>query len=185
MKEWKRIEPTTLHKVGWRSIVTKTFLTPDNKTAEFDTIGLEGEQCVGIIAVTTEGKILICKQYRVGPEKIMYEIPGGFVDKGESPSEAASRELLEETGYGSDNWEYLGLQHKGAYTNTEWHFFLATDCVALGSQRLDDHEHIDIVYMNIDELIRSAKNGLMTDSLAVLMAYDRLLELNAQYGVGK
>lgn len=177
MNNWQRIEPTTVTKVGWRTIVTKTFMMPDGKTVTFDTFGSEGQEFVAIIALTPDNKVIITHQYRPGPEKLFCELPGGFVDSGENLNRAALRELKEETGYSSDTLEYLGSYHKDTYMNAEWHVFFAENCILKGEQNLDDEEHIEVKLISVDELLKNATSDKMTDAVAVLMAYNKLQEL--------
>ena len=62
-----------------------------------------------------------------------------------------------------------------------WHFFIATDCTPITSeQRLDDFEEIEVALISIDELIHNAKNARMSDADAVLLAYEKLIELKGE-----
>lgn len=177
MQHWKRIEPTTVTKVGWRTIVTKTFIMPNGEKQTFDTFGNEDQEFVAVIGVTPEKKVIIVRQFRFGPEGIYDELPGGFVDKGEKIDAAAKREFQEETGYTPGSMEYVGGYHKDTYMNAIWHIFLATDCKLTAAQELEDEEHIELHLISIDQLIKNAKTDKMTDAVAVLMAYDQLQEL--------
>ncbi len=176
-KKWKRIEPTSIIKSDWRVIVNKSFIDENGKERSFDTYGQEAIDHVGIVAITKDKKAILAKQFRVGPEKIMLEIPGGTIDDGEDREQAASRELLEETGYKAGEKEFLGRVHKDAYMNHGWNYFLATGCEFTGSQNLDEGEYVDQLLVSIDKLIEIAKSDKMTDSVAVLMAYDYLMDL--------
>jgi len=69
---------------------------------------LESPDWVNIVAITPEKKILVVKQYRFGVKKTTTEIPAGIIEAGETPEQAAIRELREETGYTTANWKYLG-----------------------------------------------------------------------------
>lgn len=177
IKPWKRIEPTSIKKIGWKTIVSKSFVTGEGKNVVFDTVGPEGQHHAGIVAITTDNKVIVGRQFRVGPEKIMLEIPGGTVNEGEDPQLAAEREMLEETGYKVGSIQKLGVAHKDAYMNATWHYFLALDCEKAGNQQLDDNELIDVELITINQFIYNAKNDLVTDHGAVLMAYDKLREL--------
>lgn len=177
MKHWKRIDPTTVTKVGWRTVTTKTFIMPNGQVETFDTFGNEGQEFCGIVGLTPDNKVVVTRQFRFGPEKIFDELPGGFVDKGEEPEAAAIREFQEETGYKPGHIEYLGCYHKDTYMNAVWHIFWATDCTKVGEQELEDTEHIDVELISIDQLISNSKTDKMTDATAVLMAYDKLQEL--------
>lgn len=178
MQAWKRIEPTKVQKVGWRTIVSKTYKMSNGQTAVFDTTSVEGQQFIHTIALTAEGKVIIAEEFRPGPEKIMEELPGGFVDEGETPEQAARRELLEETGYEAGTIVSLGVWYKDAFSNASTESFLATNCRYAGTPTTHEvEESVEVKLISIDELIQNAKTGRLTDALAVFLAYDKLLEL--------
>jgi ADP-ribose pyrophosphatase len=179
---WKRIEPTIDTKIDYRHVVIKTFEVPGKqKKLTIATFHKEGISHAGVIALTKDKQVIIARQYRHGPEKIMDELPGGTIDGDEEPETAARRELLEETGYEPGGMEYLGASSKDAYMNGKWHFFLATDCV-LSEQHADgdEDEIIEIHLISITELLDIAKHDGMTDAVAVLMAYDKLKEIDTR-----
>lgn len=178
VKSWKRIEPTEVRKVGYRTIVTKHFVLPNGKTYEYQTVYAEGQICAGCIAVTPDHKVVAAAQFRAGPEQIMYDAPGGFCDEDEEPLDAMKRELLEETGYESDEWIHVGVSHKDAYNNGTWHYFVALNARPSAKKaKGDDNEFIEPVLLDINTFLDHAKNGRVSDPDAVLMAYDKLLEL--------
>ena len=174
MKPWKRIEPTETHSVGWRTVVSKRFVTPDGRTSDWQVFNAEGTRCVGVVALTGDRRVIVARQFRPGPEQIMDELPGGIVDSGETPQAAAVRELQEETGYRPGRIEPLGVIHKDGYSNTAHHYFLATDCTLAGEQALDEHEHIEVRLLGIDAFLQNARAGRMTDTAAVFLAQDKL-----------
>jgi len=181
MKPWKRIEPTTVQKVGYRTMVSKTFEQPDGTVVTFDTMHAEGQQFVAVIALTGDKQVVVCEMFRAGPEMIMQELPGGFVDKGEELEAAARRELLEETGYVAGTMRYLGPSHQDTYLNATWNYFLATDCTR--SQGRDTHEveeQIEVKLISLDDLLANAMQDRMTDKTAVLYAYADLQKLRGE-----
>jgi len=177
MKSWKRIEPTIKTKIDYHEVIIKLFELPDGKTATRATFLGEGRRAAGVIAVTTDNKVIVGHQFRPGPERVMIEIPGGYVDDGEDPEKAAARELIEETGYIAGAVTPLGVFPKDAYVNGTWYYYLATGCTLLRDQALDHDEFVDLELMSIEDFIANAKKGNMTDPFAVLAAYDQLKEL--------
>ena len=177
MKAWERIEPTSSAKVGWRTIVTKTFRRHTGQELSFDLLHPDGQEFVGVIALTPENKVVIARQFRPGPEMVMEELPGGFVDEGETPVQAAERELLEETGYKVGTIEYVGKFHKDTYMNAVWHICLARDCTQSQAQQLEENEDVEVDTISIKQLIENAKTDKMTDHGSVLTALDELQKL--------
>src|SRR5581483_2273304 len=76
-----------------------------SKLRDVDTF--EMRDWCNIVAVTAEGAIVLVWQWRFGTRAFSLETPGGVIDPGESPLDGARRELLEETGYASDDWSPL------------------------------------------------------------------------------
>ncbi|MGF7228820.1 MAG: NUDIX hydrolase [Candidatus Saccharibacteria bacterium] len=176
---WERQAPTDVTKVGYRTIVNKTFTLPDGLTKTFATSGAEESAAVATIAITKDNKVLVVNLFRPGPEKVMQEIPGGGVEPGEDDlALAAARELAEETGHKVGSIAYLGYCHYDAYTNGKRHYFLARDCEPTGEgQKLDAEEQLTVSEISIEQLIQNALQGNMTDPGAVMLAYDQLHEL--------
>jgi 8-oxo-dGTP pyrophosphatase MutT (NUDIX family) len=107
---------------------------------------LSAPDWVNIIPVTSRGRVVLIRQWRHGVNQTALEIPGGMVDPGESPVQAAARELLEETGHRAGKLEDLGWVHPNpALFGNRCHTFLARDCRRVQAQRTEDDEEIELV----------------------------------------
>lgn len=134
-----------------------------------DAVVIESADWVNIVALTPGGKVVLVEQHRFGTGKVSLEIPAGVVDPGESPVETARRELLEETGYSSDQWKPVGrVESNPAFMNNLCHFWLATDVIRTGRQSLDEGEDIGVIELTEEELAIAIKRGEMRNSLSLL-----------------
>ena len=186
MKQFTRIEPTTVYEVGdrfKRQVIVKRFRTDDGLEHEFTTWNTEGLNSVAVLGLTADNQVIITRQFRPGREQVCDDIPGGGAEKGEDLEIAARRELFEETGYQPGEMVFLGVNSWDAYMNLKSHYFFATNCTTKGGSSRDQFENeqgIETTLISIPELIDNARNDRMTDAVAVLMAYDRLKELQGE-----
>jgi ADP-ribose pyrophosphatase len=116
---------------------------------------------------------VLVKVFRPGPEKVIMEMPGGFVKKGEDPTTAAKRELLEETGYSGD-FELVGETLDDAYSNAVRYCFVATNCKKVQEPQWEDDEESEVVEMTLDDFRAHLRSGQLTDIEIGYLALDHL-----------
>jgi ADP-ribose pyrophosphatase len=138
---------------------------------------LEAADWVNIVALTPAEKILVVRQFRFGVARTTIEIPAGIIEPGETPEQAAVRELKEETGYTAAGWKYLGwFEANPAFMNNVCHTWLALDIVKSHSPQLDEGEEISIAELSLGEIREEIERGNMRNSLTVL-ALTRVFDL--------
>jgi 8-oxo-dGTP pyrophosphatase MutT (NUDIX family) len=121
--------------------------------------GILADAWVNVVALTPAGELVMVRQWRHGAARVTLEIPGGVVDPGESPAQAAARELLEETGFGGGRLEPLGsVNPNPALFANRVHTFLVRGVERLAEIRNGDTEETSVVLVPRDalpELLRS------------------------------
>ena len=141
-----------------------------HKGSEHDFFVLESSDWINIIPLTPNNEVVMIEQYRHGSEEVTLEIPGGMVDAGESPREAATREMLEETGYAATGEVIaLGKVRPNPAIHNNWiHTFLARD-VSLQQQPIfDSTEHTVVRLVPLADIPRLIVNGTINHALVVV-----------------
>ena len=134
----------------------------------FERLVLESVDWVNVVALDADGRSLMIRQYRFGVGYTTLETPGGMVDPGEDSKTAAARELLEETGFASDNWSYLGaVEPNPAFHNHLCHHWLAQDVYRAQTQNLGDGESIALEFMTEEQVRAAVVSGELKHALAL------------------
>ena len=134
----------------------------------FERLVLESVDWVNVVALDADDRSLMIRQYRFGVGYTTLETPGGMVDPGEDSKTAAARELLEETGFASDNWSYLGaVEPNPAFHNHLCHHWLAQDVYRAQTQNLGDGESIALEFMTEEQVCAAVVSGELKHALAL------------------
>ena len=156
--KWEEISREIAFQKYSRKIEKVIFRLPDGKESDFY-IKKEGP-AVGILALTKDNEVILVKQFRPGPNEILNELPGGYVDKEETPEQAAERELLEETGY-KGKAQLVTEAFDCAYSTMRRYCVVVTDCEKIAEQKLDKTEFAEVVISSLEDfkvMLRSGKN---------------------------
>jgi ADP-ribose pyrophosphatase len=138
-----------------------TVRLPDGGTANREYIHHPG--AVVIIALLDDKTVVMERQFRYPLGRHFLELPAGKMEPGEEPLATARRELAEECGYRAGYWRHLGTAHPCiGYSDERFELYLARDLTTVG-QALDDGEFLEVVPMAIDEVVRQARDGRITD----------------------
>ena len=171
-EHFKRLKRELKFKGAIIDFYQDTMEIDGDHTATWDFINHKG--AAAVVPVTKDGKILMVRQYRNALDRYTLEIPAGALDAVDEPGiECASRELEEETGYKSNNLEWLiTLRTTVAFCNEKIEVFVARDLIP-SHQHLDEDEFIDLKEYTLDELKEKIFSGEIEDSKTVsaLMAY--------------
>lgn len=170
MKPWKLLDTEYLVNAPWLKVAKEKCELPNGKVID-DFYTLWQPDWVMILARTVEGKWVMTEQYRHGTGKIALEFPAGIIDKGETPEQAAIRELQEECGYGLDERRpitYLGSfsvnpdRHRGRF-----HVVFIDGVERIGNTSFDDTEDIESFTLSNEELQEKMANGTFDHPLQI------------------
>ncbi|MDE6872049.1 MAG: NUDIX hydrolase [Bacteroidales bacterium] len=150
--KWETVSSEYLFRRPWLTVRHDAVRLPDGRiNPEFYV--LEYPDWVNVIAITSGGEFVMERQFRYGLGKTCYEICAGVMEDGETPVEAARRELLEETGYAGGEWRKLmEISGNSSTTSNITHCFLATGVEKVSGQDLDPTEDLSVELLSEDEV---------------------------------
>jgi 8-oxo-dGTP pyrophosphatase MutT (NUDIX family) len=170
--KWKISSSKYLVKDKWLKLRADSCTMPDGNIIEPYYV-FEYPAWVNILGITSDNNVILVKQYRHGIQEVVLELPCGCVeDNGESELEAAKRELLEETGYTSQNFFQTSIIYPNpANHNNKTYCFLATDLEKVSDISLDEGEDIETVLMPLDDFVKMFENNKFQQALHISCIY--------------
>lgn len=105
-----------------------------------------------LVIPTIKDKIIVSKQTQPHTHEY-YSLFGGRMEENEEPLAAAKRELLEETGYETSDWELIKSFEPFSKMDWEIFLFVARNCKKVTDQKLDPGEKIEIIEVTFHEFV--------------------------------
>ena len=175
-KPWKIISTNTDRSNRVFGLRTDRAVSP-RTGKDYNFYVLESNPWVNVIPVTEGDQVVMVRQYRHGIRDVTLEIPGGLIDDGDTPQDAAWRELSEETGYGAEDMISLGFVYPNpAIQNNKCFTFFAKNAMKVGEQDQDGGEDIEILLKPLEEIPGLIHEGVITHSLVVVAFYRFFME---------
>lgn len=149
---WKKLSSEYISKHIYFTARKDVCKTPDGYIVDpYFVVELPTSVCA--MALTENNEVLLAQQYRHPVEEILLEIPGGFVDTGETSEKAIARELQEETGYAFSEFIFLGrVAANPGVLNNYTDLYLARGGKKTTKQKLDANEEIEIKLVPLEEV---------------------------------
>lgn len=170
-RAWKRLRQGEEHDLTILRIREDAFADPRDGT-EHPRVVITSPDWVNVVALTRDAQAILIRQFRIGIEANTLEVPGGMVEPGEDPAEAAARELLEETGFRAGEMVRLGTVHPNPALQTNvCHSYLALGCERVHDGELDAGEDIEVVLVPASALQRMVRAGEISHALVVNAVY--------------
>jgi uncharacterized protein len=155
----------------WRAVLSDSLRGADGHQTGYSYLAVP--RAVFVVAVTHEDELLLVRQYRHPVRDWTLEVPAGSVQDGETPQEAAARELAEETGGSAREWRHLTTFYSSsAHLSLRSDAFLATG-VEVGTAAPDHDEQLELVRLPLADALKRARHGGFQEgqtALAILLA---------------
>lgn len=180
--EWKEIRMEHVVQDEWIDFRRSAYQFPDGKVFE-PFYSYSRKDYVVVVAADEEGKYLCVRQFRQGIREVTTEFPAGGIERPdgreygsgkdvEEPEDAlmaAKRELLEETGYVSEEWRYLlTVPSNATMADNYAHIFAAENCKKLGEQNLDETEFLHVRKYSPEEIEEMIGQGKFQQAIHIM-----------------
>ncbi len=177
LRPWQRLASEIVYRCKVFSLRRDRSRSP-RTGGEHDFFVLEAGDWVNVVPITADDRIVLIRQFRHGIGDFTLEVPGGMVDPEDpSPLHAARREMIEETGYDTDDVIPLGAIHPNpAIQGNRCHTFLARGAALRHAPHFDSTEETQVVLVPRAEIPSLVRDGRISHALVVVAFYwDELL----------
>ncbi len=175
VESWKRLEQTRVFSATpWLEVYRERVELPGGSILN-DFYRVVLPDFVVVVAVNEAGELVMTRSYKHGPRRITLNAPAGFLNPGESPLQAAQRELFEETGYTASGWQSLGsFMVDGNRQCGTAHLFLARNANWVApANNPDPNEVVEVELMGLPDFFQALNGGdvvLLSTVCAVSLA---------------
>jgi ADP-ribose pyrophosphatase len=176
-------QPDEVHTVFNGRVITvnvERITLPNGLTGRYEIVHHPGGAAV--VALDPTDRVCLLRQYRPAGGGWIWELPAGRLEPGETPESTARRELMEEAGREARHWESLGsiLSSPGVLAETI-HLFLARQLAAVPLAH-EQHEVIEIHWVDLATALRQALSGELRDSKTVVGLLRAAAQIQAHHG---
>ena len=164
---WENLGERTVAHTRIFDVQARKYRHPVRGT-EREFVVVNAPDWVNVLALTPDGHLVLVNQFRYGIDGFSLEIPGGVIDAGEDPVEAAVRELREETGYVGQRARLMGtIRPNPAFIGNHCHLVLVEQAVVAGPADWDHDEEIAVSTASVEEVFAWARNGRISHGMVL------------------
>ncbi|WP_018480111.1 NUDIX hydrolase [Pontibacter roseus] len=178
IERWKTLKSYNVFEHKWYTLRRDHVELPNGHVMDDYFVSVR-PNVVLTFPVTEDGQVIFVRQYKHAAGDIFIELPGGVIDEGEiEPLEAAKRELLEETGYTSDDVEpLLQVIDNPTKDTNKIYYFIARNVQEVAAQDLDESENIEVLKVPLQEVEQMILDGRVNVSGSVALCLLALRKL--------
>ncbi len=181
---WRTLSTTEAFSNRWTGVLIDEVELPDGQRYDYTRLRPAGVG-VGIIGFDSTGCILLEREYRHGVGEVIWQLPGGLVDEGETLQTAGLRELREETGYAPATVNEQMVRYLGSVWDNpavgagHSHIFAAWELEQVADVKRDDAEWVTLHWRRpywVKDAIRTGeiRDRVLIAAVAYLMLEGRL-----------
>ncbi len=173
---WKTKSTQVVYENPWIRVSHEEVITPKGTDGIYGVVHFKNT-AIGVVPLDDQGNTWLVKQSRYALNQFTWELPEGGCPQGESPLNAAKRELEEEVGLLANNWQPLMTMHlSNSVTDEVCYVFVARE-LHPGTQQLEASEDIEVQKLPLRDAIEMVKRGEITDGISVAALLRLALEL--------
>lgn len=171
MASWDRVDRKILVDTPFLKVFSDKVRLPNGSLTDYTVI--KKRDIVMVVATDADGRVLTQDEYRYAVDQTLRSLPGGQVDSSETFEETAARELLEETGYGGSEFEFVDTFFE--YPTKDAHTITVVRAKNVSRKKDVTHEATEVIsepkWLTVDELRDEIRTGKWktTSSVAVLI----------------
>ena len=168
--KWETVEERVIFRNEYIGLRNDKAKRPDGKIVDYGVIG--NRDFSGVVCLTTQKKLVLVRQYRYPWQAFSWEIPSGVIESGETPEDAAYREIKEETGFSIKELHFLVKSHPfGMARGWSYLYFAELDANQIEGLSLDPNEFLYTGYFSLEEVCDMIKFGQIIHAPSLLGIY--------------
>lgn len=162
LKKWKHVRTTVLFRNQYFFLQRDRVRLPNGEQYDYFINNQHG-RAVTVLPFDDRGQLYLAKEFRYPVRQVIYNAVGGSVDRGETPQQAARRELIEETGIRAQRLELLGTFYANPARSGTVFYAYAAYGLTNGQAQPEHTEFIELERMSVRRVAQLIKGGGMRD----------------------